>query len=84
MDDINIGDNFDGPEARRAMRRRHVELAIRMQAIASAALAEWECKIAAGEPLNVSAQDAKALLDAGRELERESCDGDDDSPKKPN
>ncbi|MFZ0418415.1 MAG: hypothetical protein WAM04_09925 [Candidatus Sulfotelmatobacter sp.] len=78
MDDIDIG----SPQAIAEMNRRHLSIALRMQAVAAAALEEWERKIVAGEPLNVSAEDAKALLDAGREMEREALGGDL-SPKKP-
>jgi predicted transcriptional regulator len=80
MDDIHVG----SPQAIAEMNRRHLSIAFRMQAVAVAALEEWERKIAAGEPLNVSAEDAKALLDAGREMERSALGGNFDSPKKLN
>jgi proline dehydrogenase len=74
------------------MRRRHLELGLRMQAVASAALQELEEKIAAGRPLNLSREDAETLRDVGAKLEREALGekkrGGDDasipSPKKPN
>jgi hypothetical protein len=70
MDDDII--DVDSPEQRTAMRRRHVELGRRMQAVAVAALEELEAKIAAGQPLGLSREDAGALLDVGRRLEREA------------
>jgi hypothetical protein len=63
------------------MRRRHLKIALRMQAVALYALEELERKVAAGKPLNLGAEDAKTLLDAGGKLE---ALGGDDSPKKPN
>jgi hypothetical protein len=93
MNDIDdIGDNFDSPEAIRAMRRRHLKFGLRMQAVAIRALEELEEKMAAGKPLNLRSGDAKTLLDAGAKLEREALgekERDADkasipSPKKPN
>lgn len=74
------------------MRRRHLEVALRMQAVALYALEELERKVAAGEPLGLSAMDAKTLLKAGQALEvrtkgHEERDGGDTpkpSPKNPN
>lgn len=86
-------DNFDSPAAVIAMRRRHLELGLRMQAVALRALEELERKAEAGQPLNLSAEDAKALHDLGSKLERaalgEKEREDDpsiapDSLKKPN
>lgn len=87
-------DNFDSPAAVMAMRRRHLELGLRMQAVALRALHELERKAEAGQPLNLSAEDAKTLFDAGAKLERTALgrrkqEGDDESiaassPKKPN
>jgi hypothetical protein len=75
-----------------AMRRRHLSIGLRMQALACIALEELEAKVAAGQPLGLSAEDAKALLDAGAELERAALGGkepdDGEAPipkaKKPN
>jgi hypothetical protein len=61
---------FDDAEAILAMRRRHLEIGMRMQAVAVAALKELEQKVASGQPLNLSTEDAKKLLDAGTALER--------------
>jgi hypothetical protein len=92
MDD-DKPDKFDSPEAIVQMRKRHLSIGLRMQAVAVHALEELEQKVAAGKPLNLSAEDAKTLLDAGAKLEREALgekerDGDDasvpDSLKKPN
>jgi hypothetical protein len=61
---------FDDAESILAMRRRHAEIGMRMQRVALHALAELEAKITSGQPLEMSAQDAKALLDGGEALER--------------
>lgn len=78
MDDII---DVDSPEARIAMRRRHLELGLRMQAVGVHALEELEQKIAAGKPLDMSSEDAKKLFDSGATMERlalgEHDDGDD-------
>jgi hypothetical protein len=94
MSNENENENYtvglDDPESIIAMRRRHVEIALRMQKLACIGLAEWEAKLASGQKLDMSAADAKALLDVGMELERAAIDGkkpDDDAPipwpKKP-
>jgi hypothetical protein len=79
---------LDDADSLREMRKRHIAMAIRMQSVASTALAELEAKIADGKPLNMSAADAKALLDSGRRLEQAALgetepDDDAPSPKKP-
>src|ERR1035441_7416959 len=48
-----------------AVRRVSRAIGLRMQALACIALEELEAKVAAGQPLGLSAEDAKALLDAG-------------------
>jgi hypothetical protein len=53
-----------------AMRRRHLSVGLRFQAIAVYALEELEKKMASGETLGLTAEDAKTLLDAGSALER--------------
>jgi hypothetical protein len=92
MNDIgDIGD-FDSPEAIIAMRKRHLEFGLRMQAIAVCALEELEQKAVAGKPLGVSREEAETLREAGAKLEREAMgekERDADkasipSPKKPN
>ena len=85
-------EEFDSPEARLAMRKRHVELGLRLQRIALYAIEELERKAADGEPLGLSAEDAEKLLDVGRKLECLAAggnkpDADDGAPipsKKPN
>ena len=57
-----------------AMRRRHLSIGLRMQALAVRALEELEQKIEAGERLDMTAEDAKTLLDAGAKLERAALD----------
>lgn len=49
--------------------KRHLRIGLRMQAVACAALEELEKKVASGQ-LNLSAEDAKILFDAGTALER--------------
>jgi hypothetical protein len=74
------------------MRQRHLDVALRMQRVAVRAIEELEQKLARGEPLNLSAEDAKTLLNASAKLERsalgekEPADGDAPIPKakKPN
>jgi hypothetical protein len=61
---------LDDPESILAMRRRHAEIGMRMQAVALHALEELERKVVSGQPLGLSADDAKTLLDAGAALER--------------
>jgi hypothetical protein len=68
----SVEPDFDSAAARVAMRRRHLQIGLRMQAIATYALEELERKIATGEPLGLSAEDAKKLLAAGEKLEREA------------
>jgi hypothetical protein len=85
MDD-DISD-VDSPEQRMQMRKRHAAIGLRMQAVALRALEELEQKVAAGKPLNMTAEDAEKLRDAGAKLEREALGGDPsdlDSLKKPN
>lgn len=79
-----LDDEFDSPEQRRAMRRRHAELGVRMQRIAVAALEELERKMASGEPLNLTRAQAETLRSAGEKIEREALGGDPDSLKKAN
>jgi len=66
----NIRSDFDSRAAIAEMRRRHVLIGRRMQEVALRALEELEAKVAVGQPLKVSAEDAKILLDAGAKLER--------------
>jgi hypothetical protein len=70
---------LDDAESIEAMRRRHLSIGLRMQRVAIIALEEWERKVAAGEPLGLSAEDARTLLDAGAKLEREAL-GKKDAP----
>jgi len=83
--------SFDSAEARREMRRRHLELGLRLQRVALCALAELEAKIADRQPLNLTREQAHTLMVAGREMERQAMGGEpeagDDAPippKKPN
>jgi len=76
--------DFDSHEARAAMRRRHVELGLRLQAVANYALAELERKVAAGQPLNMNREQAETLRDAGEKIEREALGDGPGDLKKPN
>lgn len=66
MDTIDV----DSPDQRLQMRKRHASIGLQMRAVALRALEELEQKVAAGQPLNLNAEDAKTLLDAGAKLER--------------
>ena len=74
---------FDSAIERRAMRLRQVQIGRRMQLVASAALAEWEKKIADGQPLNIAREDALRLMATGEQIERLGLgdDPDDDLGK---
>jgi hypothetical protein len=61
---------LDDDDSIAGMRRRHIQIAMRMQALGALGLEELEKKAKAGEPLNLTAEDAKTLLDAGAKLER--------------
>jgi hypothetical protein len=80
---------LDDPESIASMRHRHVRLGMRMQALGALALEQLEKKAKAGEPLNLSAEDAKTLHDGGLKLESEALgekEPKDDNapiPKKP-
>ena len=80
---------LDDPDSIREMRQRHLSIGLRMQKLACIALEELEAKAKAGKPLNLTAEDAKTLLDAGAKLERGALsekEPDDDAPipRKPN
>jgi hypothetical protein len=59
---------FDDYEAIVAMRRRHAEIGRRLLAIAVRGLEELEAKVAAGEQLDMTAQDVRKLLDTAADL----------------
>ena len=81
---------LDDPDSLIEMRRRHLAIALRMQKLACIALAELEAKVVSGQKLDMSAADARTLLDAGAKLERDATGkkepDDDGAPKatKPN
>jgi hypothetical protein len=80
-------DGVDDAESIAEMRVRHLRLGMRMQAIATKAIEELEKKVKAGQPLGLSAEDARRLLDAGVELEQRALgrkEPDDVSDPKPN
>jgi hypothetical protein len=64
------------------MRKRHLRIGIRFQAVAVYALEELEAKMASGQPLNLSAEDAKILLDAGAKIERAALGEKEREPHK--
>lgn len=61
---------------RMAMRRRHLKLALSMQSIAAHGLQELQEKIRQGLPLNMTAGESNALMDAGVKLERVTLGGE--------
>jgi hypothetical protein len=75
---------FDSIAERRAMRLRQVQIGRRMQLVAAAALAEWEQKLAAGQPLNMSREDAEKLMVTGEQIERQGLGDDPDDLGKAN
>jgi len=64
---------------RREMRERHVKLGMLLQSISAHALAEWQAKLAAGTPLNLSAGEITQLMEVGSKLERLARGEDRDS-----
>lgn len=89
-EDCTLG--LDDPQSILEMRKRHLELGLRMQRLACIALEELEVKVKTGQKLDMSAKDAKMLLDEGAKMERAALgekepDGGDAPipwPKKPN
>jgi hypothetical protein len=71
---------FDSPQARREMNRRHAAIAKQMQAIAIHALRELQQKIEAGQPLDISAEDARRMYADGLKMEREAKENDEPIP----
>lgn len=55
---------------RMAMRKRHLQLALAMQAIGAAGLRELQEKMRQKLPLNMTGDEARGMLDAGTKLER--------------
>jgi hypothetical protein len=64
------------------MRGRHLRIAIEMQAIASQALKELRQKMERRQPLDMSLDDAKTLMSAGLELERQALDHEREAMEK--
>ena len=50
-------------------RTRHTKLAVALEGIAAKAIAEWQVRIASGEPLNLTVEEIVALTKAGTALE---------------
>jgi len=92
IDDIDGIDDFDSPQARRRMRLRHVRFGRLAQEVAHAALLELKAKLDAGQPLNLTYEQAQQLRDVGVEMERRASAGSGDAdagdapipPTKPN
>ena len=61
-------DDLDSIQAARAVQKRHLRMAQRLEELAIRGMEEMQRKVARGEPLNMSASDAKALLDLSRKL----------------
>src|ERR1039458_8112604 len=68
---------------RAAMNRRHIQLALLMQSIGAAGLAELQAKREQKLPLNLSANEAQGLLDAATNRSALPCqeDRNPDSPR---
>src|ERR1035437_7181152 len=62
--------DLDSPQAIREMNERQCKLGMLMQSIGAHALAELQKKIEQGSPLNLTADQARDLVDAGRKMER--------------
>ena len=58
-------DDVDSTAARRALQQRHIQMSRRLEELAIRAMEEIQQK---GEPLNLTAAEAKALFDLGRKL----------------
>jgi hypothetical protein len=74
---------FDSPAAIREMKQRHASIGRRTLAVVSAALAEWEARIANGEALNMSPAEIEQLREIGAKMAHEA-DGVPIPPPKPN
>jgi len=75
---------FDSPAAIREMKQRHASIGRRTLAVVSAALAQWEARIANGEALNMSPAEIEQLREIGAKMSHEA-DGDPlPPPTKPN
>jgi hypothetical protein len=61
-------EDVDSAAARRALQQRHLRMSRRLEEFAIRGMEEMQQKVARGEPLNMSAPDAKALLDLSRKL----------------
>jgi hypothetical protein len=70
MTDKRILPGLDDHESLESMRKRHLLIGLQMQKIAAIALQELADKAASGQPLGLSATEAKSLMDVGTELER--------------
>jgi hypothetical protein len=75
-------DELNSPTAVLAMRRRHLQLALEMQALAARGLDELRQRMERGQPLR--ADECKALADAGLELEKSALPEPEIMAKKPN
>jgi hypothetical protein len=60
--------DLDSREQRRAMQQRHVQMVLRLQALLIGAMQEMEQRIVSGEPLNLTMDECRTLLDLGRKL----------------
>jgi hypothetical protein len=70
MDDDDKQFDLDSPAAIREMNERQCRMGMLMQSIGAHALAELQKKIEQGLPLNLTASQARDLVDAGRKMER--------------
>lgn len=74
---------FDNPATIREMRRRHAAIGRQALAVVSAALAEWEQKIARGEALNLTPDDIEKLREIGAKMAAEDSGHEADAPPPP-
>ena len=58
--------------ARSAMRARHLKIAMALQSVGTHALAELQSRIEQKLSLNLSADEARAMIDAGARMERQT------------
>lgn len=61
-------DDLDSTEARRALQKRHIQMSRRLEELAIRGMEEMQRKVAAGQPLNLTAEECKALFNLSRKL----------------
>ena len=61
-------DDLDSIRAARAMQKRHLQMAQRLEELAIRGMEEMQRKVAAGQPLNLTAEECKTLFNLSRKL----------------